>query len=501
MEYKDDLLNVYGLLRKKTAQNLSRTLDVVKRQDAVQEHLDELTKGIAALEDQLRELSSAYGLDTALPRESAMPAVVPADGNENGRTGPGLKVHLDPDFDFESAFRALVEEAEAAGFRNTRPEDLLSDEDMKRAAERSRLLDETFAAETGLRLKDVGVLMIAAAIKIALFHISKYRLTAGDAAAEADAAPAAAKEAPLAVDAMQGVDLSQIEGLGSFSDLLYSGDEFISMLRGQRSKISRILDRDTILAEPVPFSMPDNEYFSRADVLGFDPFLGWLFGAVNFMTNTVTTAQFDSFSVIQGGGTLGVGEKLSTPLHVLFPIVNGIRQYKESLVAAIVREADVLNVSHAPVETVSMLMETAFSEKDQSAEIVSFGQSFVPASGPMMTEIVENSALTAFIDLLTASVCSVMYNPDLDGEPQFYSLRIHKILLISSAFATITNSIPAIAAQDVSSIDFAGLLNTLLSLFHTTQYWIDLKTEYLVSEYKKVVDGLLMEIDRYFTTE
>ena len=499
MEFKDDILNVYGLLRKKSAENLQRILDAARKQETTQAHLDELNAGIDELEAQLHQLAAQNSRALEILQEELAKQDAEAHRDAGSHADVELKVHIDPDYDFESAFRALVREAETAGFADTRAEDLLSADDMRRVEERCRQIDERFSAETGLRTRDIGMLMIASAIKITVYCLGKCLPGADQAGKDAQNGRAAGDAGPVTTGAADGAGLSGVKELAALSDRVYSGGKTLAGLRGKETGEARVLDSHTIINEPVPFDLSDNSCFSRSEVIGFDPILGWLFGAVNFMTNTVTTTRFDSFSVVAaGGGAVRVGDRLSTPVHVFYPVVREAKKYRDSIVAAVIREADVLKASHAPIETVSAMMETAFDEKEQAVGMFSCGRSFESVKEVDLGSVIKRSSLTAFIDLLTVAVCAVLYDPERDGDPGFYSLRIHKVLLMSNAFAAIVNSIPALAAGDVSAVDYSGVLNTLVSLFHTAKFWIDVKTGYLVSEYKKEIDNILREEEKYF---
>lgn len=491
MTYGDDFLNVYGLLQKKTCDNNTQLLKIAEQHQKNEQLRDTIASKADDMECRISALSKKSGLE--------MPDLE-NDADNESEYACDLNIRISSDYDYTSAFNALVQEATKEGFTDTKPEDLLSTDDMKKAKERNRRLDADFYRKTGLRAKDVGILFIATAIKIVMYYFNKYGLHFSENLKEAGSANTSGKETPLVVDAMQGVDLSTIKEINSFADLVNSADGILAKMRGGKPKLTRILDKQSILDEPVPFDIPDNKFFLREEVLGFDSIMGWLFGVINFMTNTVTTKKFSSYSVVRGGnGHIGVGDKLSTPIHIMLPVVKGVKKQKESIVAAMVREAHVLNVAHAPYETVQTLMQTAFHEEDQIKNTISFGKSFISSEKIDIVKTIKDSSLIAFIDTITAAICAVVYNPDSDGNIEYYSLRMHKVLLMSNAFAAIANNIPAIMTKNVMDIDFSSILYTLLGLFHSTKYWIEVKSEYLASEYKKVLDEELGKLDKYFT--
>ena len=47
-------------------------------------------------------------------------------------------------------------------------------------------------------------------------------------------------------------------------------------------------------------------------------------------------------------------------------------------------------------------------------------------------------------------------------------------------------------------IDMGGILMSFLKVLNSTSFWINVKTEYLVSEYKVLIDEENKKIDKYF---
>lgn len=496
MKYQDDLLNVYGLLRKKSLDNLAALLEVAKRQKVLEEGIHTFQGDLQSAEEQLRCLSEQLGLD--MP---PAPYKMEREATQS-ESQPLLRIQLPPDFDFTEAYRALVKEANEKGFVGVTPEDLLSEEDIRHAEERRIEIDRVFAKETGLREKDIGLLMIAAAVKVTVYAISSFAFEKGRSKDQRVVpVPAGPHQTGTQTDGALGLELSNLRELKSLTRGLFPGGGIPWDKLEKLGKFVRVSDRETILTKPVPFDLPDNPYFSRDDILGYDAIMGWVFGVLNFMTNTVTTKKLESFSVVNTkDNKIRVGEKLSTPFQLL-PAVIQASQDKDAVMAAVIREAEVLQVTSAPPEMVYDLMEAAISNKRASADFFFRLQSAVPMLEEDLSELLQESKITGFLDLLTAALCSVIYDPETDGEARFYAVRMKKVMVMANAFAAIANSAPALLMEEFTQIDYAGLVKTLLDLFHTTAYWIQVKTEYLVSEHKKIIDNQLRELDKYFVVE
>ena len=460
MEYNDDFLNVYGFLRLKIIENLGKNVDLVEQIEKNQSDIEDARSGIENLKESIRLLSETYGIDIPLNQETFMNN---APSELSGQIAPVLKVDIPSDINYEKVFDLLLKEATDSGFTNVRPEDLLSETEMISVAERSDWIDQKFAEKTGLRESDIRILIIASAIKIACYYI-----------------------------------LKTADG-NSLSNNNSNSDEFLTKVIEKKSINPRVLDQNSILYGPVPFDIEDNSFFKRKDILGYDPIIGWLFGVFNFMTNSVTTTNLNSYSVNNASmGKISVGEKISTPIHVILPILENLKDCKYSIIAAVVREADVLKVTHASFDTVVKLIETMQDEIDKTEEIISNGQSNNFTKNIDFSEMLKRTSVISFVDTLIAAAYSVFYDPACDGEVNFYALRMHKIILISNAFASIASSLPAIASEDLSTIDHASIINTLMGFFHTTKYWIDIKAQYLVSEHKRIIDAQLDSINKHF---
>lgn len=490
MDYNDDLLNVYGLLRKKSSINNMELLDIATSQLKNEQLIDNISARTNDMEIRIQALSEKCGLEFEPLNNIA---------EEETEYDSVSRIIISSNYDFKGAFKELVREANNAGFTNIQPEELLSESEMMRAVEREKHINEKFAYETRLRNKDVGILLIASAIKIVAQYYDIFVLNKKEDDRQIPKNKIKVDKNQTSVDAFQGVDLSQLAD-ENLPNLIKSGKENVLKFLGDNSKISRVLDKDTILSEPVPFDIEDNSLFKHQDIIGYDPILGWLFGVINFMTNTVTTKKLNSFTIHNSNnGKVFVGEKISTPIHVLYPIVRNINENKYSIVAAVIREADVLNITHSPYSTVSKLFGIIQNEIDKKEKLISNAQSFSPLKKIDLSKILKESTLLSFIDILVAAVCSVFYEPDLDGNENYYAIRMHKIILISNAFTAIANNIPVIMTKKVSDIDFSSILNTLLSLFHSSKFWIDIKTQYLVSEHKKIIDTQLDQVNKYFS--
>jgi len=108
------------------------------------------------------------------------------------------------------------------------------------------------------------------------------------------------------------------------------------------------------------------------------------------------------------------------------------------------------------------------------------------------------SEATQKMDLLISAIHAIHYDPEIDGDKQRYAIRTNKILTISQLMSTLTNSAKALLTENLMDIDMGGVLMTFLKVINSTSFWINIKTEYLVSEYKTMIDEEHKKLDKYF---
>lgn len=63
------------------------------------------------------------------------------------------------------------------------------------------------------------------------------------------------------------------------------------------------------------------------------------------------------------------------------------------------------------------------------------------------------------------------------------------------------NSMPAFFSENILQADWGGVLTMCFSMFHSMRFWIDTKTNFLVSAYKKEIDEQMRALEPYFVME
>ena len=461
MIYYDDILNVNAYLQSKLKVNLDDTQELLNSYRTMNSEYDAMLQQADALLLRARQLANDMGVDVS---------DIEFESSERERQSITscleLLVEIPEDFDFSAAFMELCEEAHNAGFTDVRPKDLLSAEEMEHAEDFSRMLDERFKSEAGLSSKDYEILIIAIVIRVFCHYTASF--------------------------------LFQMRESGQTN--MGMNSELLDPIADNVPAIPRIRHESQILTESIPFELPDNEYFLQRDILGFHPQLGWLIGVINILTNSVTTQKMESFSVVRLSGeiqSLRIEERIPTFLHLLLPVLRGFPNNKESILAAVVREAGVLHVTAAPTDDVIYLLQNTMEIVERNQRIFESAQLCSNVLPMDLINTFSDSSLSAFINKLITAIHAVRFNPDVDGDIQVYAVRTNKILSISGAVSALINSLPAVISQDFSQLDFEGIVMACLSAFSSARFWVEVKTNYLVSEYKVEIDKQMKILDQY----
>jgi len=169
---------------------------------------------------------------------------------------------------------------------------------------------------------------------------------------------------------------------------------------------------------------------------------------------------------------------------------------KESVIAAVVQEAVALGVAETDGRSVLQLYDQAADLEQRSRELAT--QTGNAVSNFWQEEhIVEDIAVTSLVNTIVAAVHSLGYRSE-DGDLNMYAIRTNNIILYSSVIAAIAGNLPALVAKNVTMMDPASIITALLSLFHSTAFWIEVKTDFLVNAYKKELQPILDQLNEKF---
>lgn len=500
MEYFDDILNVYAYLRQQAQQEARKLGDIGRDLRQLQQDISHTSGQLDGLETEAdnflqKAMAMAEKLGVDISDLAGAPVAEKHPEEDKPAILPSGKIRFPKDYDFHEGFAKLVEQAHAAGFTDVHPEELLTPEEMENARAFGSQLDEQFAEATRLRGKDLAVLMAAVAVRLALRFIKTEKSDPLKASAE-KADPTAAQ--PV-TDAASGVDIQSIlrENGGYDSPVaapVASSGSGLEGFSGFFGGAPQIRSRSRILREQPSFDIQESELLPRDQIVGFDKYLGWLFGVTNILTDTVTSKQMKSYTVArfpEAEAKPLVDQEVSTLASVLYPAIRAADANKESVIAAVVQEAVALGVDTDGRSTLQ-LYEQAADLEQRSSELAS-------QTGSVLSSFWEGKDIVqdSLVNTIVAAVHSLCYGSE-DGDLNLYAIRTNNIILYSSVIAALAGNLPALVSKDVSKMDPASIITALLSLFYSTSFWIEVKTDFLVNAYKAELQPILDQLNEKF---
>lgn len=234
----------------------------------------------------------------------------------------------------------------------------------------------------------------------------------------------------------------------------------------------------------------------RLRTLGHDPVLGWIFGFMNILTDTVTLNTFDTYRVARN--PLVVTPQIVSPVTLIAETFEMIKGDKMNLPAAIFTEAihlksDIYSKCGLPVPVLSTFNESFATElyKNQyDALCFARDAKFIAGS----------AGISILFDIIIGLIHSLFFNPKKDRSKKFYEVRTRKILLISNTIASSSSIIAASITENPKCLDIGGLLVTIAHLFTDLRFIAKVKQEFIENEMNKRLQRELNELDTIYNS-
>lgn len=214
--------------------------------------------------------------------------------------------------------------------------------------------------------------------------------------------------------------------------------------------------------------------YHRMYTLGHDPILGWLFGTMNILTDTVTLNDFRTYRVIRKPSMLITPQSVSL-IELLEDSYQATSAGKLNLPAAIFAQAqhlksDAYTKLGLPVPLLSAINEDFASKLYKSnydalcfaRDIAVVGSSFI---------------VSKIIDTIIGLVHGLFRDVDTDSD--LYEVRTRKILLVSNSIASASTIINGVITSNVKNVDLGSLINTVIHLFTDVRFITKIKQEFI----------------------
>lgn len=230
----------------------------------------------------------------------------------------------------------------------------------------------------------------------------------------------------------------------------------------------------------------------RLYTLGHDPILGWLFGTMNILTDTITTNRFQSRLVQRNPMKILPG---NIPIDmILQESCNVIQADRLNLPAAIFAQAqhlksDEYTKAGLPVPVLAAINEQFASKLYQehydalcfSRDVKIIGASF---------------AISAVIDMILGLTHGLFREKTVSKD--LHEVRTRKILLISNLLASGSTVVNASITSNPRNLDIGSLLNTLSHLFLDVRFISRIRQEYIEERIQEKLRAEFEEIDRLY---
>lgn len=230
----------------------------------------------------------------------------------------------------------------------------------------------------------------------------------------------------------------------------------------------------------------------RVHTLGHDPVLGWIFGTMNIISNTITTETFRTFKVVNK----------PSPKHWEYEtnIVNGFKMMIESikeddkrLPAAIFAQAvhlgsDYFTHKGLPVPFLEVFNSEGASKLYKEGYDVLCMVKDIAVVGLQAT-------IAVLINLLISLVHGLFYDEKKHGSRELYDVKTRKILSASNLIATSSNVIwvggNMLAGNEsaIKDIDIGGLCVTIHRLITDHKFIKKVKLEFMEKQWYDIVLG------------
>ena len=242
--------------------------------------------------------------------------------------------------------------------------------------------------------------------------------------------------------------------------------------------------------------------FHRMHTLGHDPVLGWLFGTVNILSDTITldkTYLCRTFNVEMRKKKQWVSE--TNLIYALSDAIESVEEDEIRLPAGIFAQAlhlksDVFTKLGLPVP----ILETF----DPAFAGILYRQGY--DSMCLAKDLAVNSAqavIAHFINLLIILLHGLFFDPCKHESRDLYEVKTRKILSYSNLIATSSNIVTvagmsmaaicsdnmALGKKAMSTLDVGGLLVTANRLISDTAFIRNVKREFIENEWYNMVVG------------
>ena len=282
--------------------------------------------------------------------------------------------------------------------------------------------------------------------------------------------------------------------------------------KGDKVKQGKYKDSIRILRDTVPYDVTKNTKdvlgvgldgkTHRRRTFGHDPWLGWIFGTANIITDTISLTDFRTFRVYRKDPIIGAKKMGIAPGGISFvaPFVESVESISEDwrrLPAAIAAQglhiaSDRYTKKMLPIPMSTILPEVLagklYSSQWTEFTLAQRAKGVLP-SGKFVAE----ATFSILINMIIGLVHGLLYDSKKCPNRDLYEIKTRKIICYSNVVASSANVIQALIrgycgdATVCQSLDLGGIVVTLYRLMDDTDFIREMRDKYVFSGIEKMV--------------
>ena len=220
----------------------------------------------------------------------------------------------------------------------------------------------------------------------------------------------------------------------------------------------------------------------RYMTLGHDPLGGWIFGTLNFATNTLTKKDF----------SLTTYDVSSVPCLVAFPQVlnDGLKIFSDEpsqlpvciLAQAVHLSSDVFTTYGLPIPIINNI-------PNKNAAI----QKFLQRNNIDLYSVARGAIISEFINKCIFAIHS-LFAP-LNDDDHLHEVRTRKIIIYSNAISAASNIIEVSLTKNFKKFDVGGILVAIWHFFHDKRCIRQIENEFINQSLNSQIEAQIKELD------
>ena len=350
-------------------------------------------------------------------------------------------------------------------------------------------IDEQFMKATGLDKTDISILMLATALQIGRWVV---------------------------IGEINGAVSKKL----SDSRKEHNDNSILDMEKEKRNKFkdnhnenthvkSKHRDWTNIVFDSVPYDITRGSVafgvnmeggYHRIHTLGHDPVLGWIFGTMNILSDTITLDNFRTFRVcMDKGNKAWTSETLIST--GFYDAMESIKEDSNRLPAAVFAQAlhyqsDVLTKKGLAIP----ILETFSPEF--AGKLYKQGYDSLNIMKDIAVVGVQ-ATISVLINMLITLIHGLYYDSEKYPNRDFFEVKTRKILKWSNVIASSSNILtvtgmevaayftnnPELAKKGWQYIDVGGYIVTMYRLISDVKFISKVKSEFLENEWNRLVAG------------